>query len=154
MQANPLSPNAADTRRTRTYRVVQWSTGTIGARALRAIIEHPQMSLAGVHVHGHDKVGRDAGDLCGMDTTGVTATASVDEIVELAPDCVLYMPSAMDLDELCRLLTSGINVVTTCEPTTCAPASARHFDWSPTRSACHSTPCTPAENWRSPHGKQ
>jgi 4-hydroxy-tetrahydrodipicolinate reductase len=72
------------------------------------------MSLVGVHVHGHDKVGRDAGDLCGMDTTGVTATASVDEIVELAPDCVLYMPSAMDVDELCRLLTSGINVVTTC----------------------------------------
>ncbi|MGX9792869.1 NAD(P)H-dependent amine dehydrogenase family protein [Mycobacterium sp. MMS18-G62] len=114
MQANPLLPSVTDTRGTRTYRVVQWATGTIGARALRAIIEHPEMSLAGVYVHGHDKAGRDAGELCGMGTTGVTASCSIDDIVALAPDCVLYMPSAMDLDELCRLLTSGINVVTTC----------------------------------------
>jgi 4-hydroxy-tetrahydrodipicolinate reductase len=44
----------------------------------------------------------------------VTATASIDEIVELVPDCVLYMPSSLNLDELCLLLTAGINVVTTC----------------------------------------
>lgn len=72
------------------------------------------MTLAGVYVHGHDKVGRDAGELCGVESTGVTATASVDEIVELVPDCVLYMSSSLDLDELCLLLTAGINVVTTC----------------------------------------
>jgi len=72
------------------------------------------MTLAGVYVHGHDKVGRDAGELCGVESTGVTATASVDEIVELVPDCVLYMPSSLDLDELCLLLTAGINVVPTC----------------------------------------
>ncbi len=114
MQVNPLSPSLADERTTREYRVVQWATGTIGARALRAIIEHPHMTLAGVYVHGHDKVGRDAGELCGVESTGVTATASVDEIVELGPDCVLYMPNSLNLDELCRLLTAGINVVTTC----------------------------------------
>ena len=49
-----------------------------------------------------------------MAATGVTATASVDDIIELSPDCVLYMPNALDLDDLCRLLTAGINVVTTC----------------------------------------
>ncbi len=114
VQANPLSPSSADGQATREYRVAQWATGTIGARALRAVIEHPHMTLAGVYVHGHDKVGRDAGELCGVESTGVTATASVDEIVELVPDCVLYMPSSLDLDELCLLLTAGINVVTTC----------------------------------------
>ena len=114
MQANPLSPSLADEQITREYRVVQWATGTIGARALRAIIEHPHMTLAGVYVHGHDKVGRDAGDLCGVASTGVTATASIDEIVELGADCVLYMPNSLNLDELCRLLAAGINVVTTC----------------------------------------
>jgi hypothetical protein len=72
------------------------------------------MRLAGVYVHAQDKVGRDAGELCGMESIGVAATASVDEIVELGPDCVLYMPNAINLDELCRLLMSGINVVTTC----------------------------------------
>ena len=114
MQANPLSPSPADEQSIRKYRVVQWSTGTIGACALRAVIEHPHMSLAGVYVHGRDKVGRDAGELCGTASIGVAATASIDDIVELGPDCVLYMPPSLNLDELCPLLTAGINVVTTC----------------------------------------
>jgi len=114
MQVKPLSPSPADERATREYRVVQWSTGTIGARALRAVIEHPHIVLAGVYVHGHDKAGRDAGELCGTASTGITATPSIDEIVELTPDCVLYMPNSLSLDELCRLLAAGINVVTTC----------------------------------------
>lgn len=114
MQANPLSLTRTDDQPTREYRVVQWSTGTIGARALRAVIEHPHLTLAGVYVHGQDKAGRDAGDLCGVETTGVAATASIDEIIGLGADCVLYMPPALNLDELCRLLAAGINVVTTC----------------------------------------
>jgi 4-hydroxy-tetrahydrodipicolinate reductase len=114
MQANTLSPSPTDEQGTRQYRVVQWSTGTIGARALRAVIEHPRMALAGVYVHGDDKVGRDAGELCGKEATGVTATASIDDVVGLGPDCVLYMPSSLNLDELCLLLAAGINVVTTC----------------------------------------
>ncbi len=114
MQANPLSPSPADEQSIRKYRVVQWSTGTIGACALRAVIEHPHMSLAGVYVHGRDKVGRDAGELCGTASIGVAATASIDDIVELGPDCVLYMPPSLNPGELCPLLTAGINVVTTC----------------------------------------
>jgi 2,4-diaminopentanoate dehydrogenase len=72
------------------------------------------MTLAGVYVHDPDKVGLDAGELCGLPSTGVTATDSVDAIVESGADCVLYMPSAPNLDEVCRLLASGINIVTTC----------------------------------------
>jgi 2,4-diaminopentanoate dehydrogenase len=114
MHAKPLSDTSIDERTTRAYRVAQWATGAIGARALRAIIEHPHMTLAGVYVHGPEKVGRDAGELCGTESTGIPATASIEEILELGPDCVLYMPNALNLDELCRLLTAGINVVTTC----------------------------------------
>src|SRR4051794_6691248 len=114
MPVKPLSPSPIDARLMRDYRVVQWSTGTIGAHALRAVIEHPRMNLAGVYVHGEDKAGCDAGDLCGAAATGVSATSSVDDIVDLAPDCVLYMPNALNLDDLCKLLAAGINVVTTC----------------------------------------
>jgi hypothetical protein len=96
-----------------THRVVQWATGNIGTKALRGVIEHPDMTLAGVWVHAPDKVGRDAGDLCGLAPTGVLATNSIDEIVGLQPDCVLYMPQGCDFDEVCRLLESGANVVTT-----------------------------------------
>jgi hypothetical protein len=96
-----------------TYRVVQWATGNIGTKALRAVIEHPAMTLAGVHVHSQDKVGRDAGELCGLESTGIVATGDIDDIVALGADCVLYMPQGCDFDEVCRLLASGANVVTT-----------------------------------------
>jgi len=97
----------------KTYRVVQWATGNIGTRSLRSVIEHPGLELAGVYVHSDDKAGRDAGELCGLDATGVLATTDVDEIVALGADCVLYMPRALDADDVCRLLAAGTNVVTT-----------------------------------------
>ncbi|QFG26079.1 dihydrodipicolinate reductase [Actinomadura sp. WMMB 499] len=95
------------------YRVVQWATGNIGTRALRAVIEHPTLALAGAYVHSPAKAGRDAGELCGLDPTGVTATRDAGEILALRPDCVLYMPRACDFDTVCRLLEAGVNVVTT-----------------------------------------
>ncbi len=94
-------------------RVVQWATGNIGTRSLQGIIGHPTLDLVGVFVHGPDKAGRDAGELCGLDPTGVLATSDVDEIVALGADCVLYMPNACDFDVVCRLLAAGTNVVTT-----------------------------------------
>lgn len=94
-------------------RVVQWATGNIGTRSLRAVIEHPTLELVGLYVNSPEKVGRDAGELCGRDATGVLATHDVDEIVALGADCVLYMPQGCDFDSLCRLLAKGTNVVTT-----------------------------------------
>ncbi len=94
-------------------RVVQWATGNIGARSLRAVIEHPALELVGLYVHTPEKAGRDAGDLCGLGPTGVRATADPDEIVELGPDCVLYMPRSCDFDAVCLLLRAGANIVTT-----------------------------------------
>lgn len=97
----------------RTYRVVQWATGNIGTRSLRAVIEHPQMQLAGLYAHSKDKVGRDAGELCGLAPVGIRATNSIDEIIATGADCVLYMQHGANIDDLCRLLAAGINVVTT-----------------------------------------
>jgi 4-hydroxy-tetrahydrodipicolinate reductase len=94
-------------------RVVQWATGNIGTRSLRAVIEHPGLDLVGVHVHADDKVGEDAGELCGAGPTGVLATSSVDEVLALGADCVLYMPQGCDVDDVCRILASGANIVTT-----------------------------------------
>ena len=94
--------------------MVQWSTGTIGVRSLRGIVDHPDLELAGVYVHGSDKAGRDAGELCGLAPTGIVATNDPDAVVDLGADCVLYMPNAPDVDLICRLLSAGTNVVTTC----------------------------------------
>jgi 4-hydroxy-tetrahydrodipicolinate reductase len=96
------------------YRVVQWATGNIGARSLRGVIEHPDMTLVGLYVYSPDKVGRDAAELGGRGgPTGVLATDSIDEILALGADCVLYMPQACNFDDVCRLLESGANIVTT-----------------------------------------
>jgi hypothetical protein len=97
----------------RKYRVVQWATGNVGSHALRQIIQHPQMTLAGLYVHSQSKAGRDAGELCGIGPVGIKATRNIDEIIKLKPDCVLYMQQGCNFDDLCRLLQSGINVVTT-----------------------------------------
>lgn len=96
-----------------TYRVVQWATGNIGTKSLRAVIEHPHLELVGLYVHTSEKAGRDAGELCGLAATGVIATTSIDDIIPLGADCVVYMPQGSDLDHVCRILESGTNIVTT-----------------------------------------
>jgi 4-hydroxy-tetrahydrodipicolinate reductase len=43
----------------------------------------------------------------------VVATASIEDVLGLDADCVLYMPRACDFDDVCRLLAAGMDVVTT-----------------------------------------
>lgn len=97
----------------RKYRVVQWATGNVGSRALRTIIQHPQMELVGLVVSSPDKEGKDAGELAGIAPIGVKATRSLADVLALKPDCVSYMRQGTDFDEICTLLEAGINVVTT-----------------------------------------
>ena len=97
----------------RPYRVVQWATGNVGSRAMQRVIEHPGMELVGVWVSNPDKVGQDAGTLCGLDPVGVKATGSLEEVIALKPDCVLYMPHVNRVEEVVRILEAGINIVST-----------------------------------------
>ena len=95
-------------------RVAQWATGNVGRRSLREVIRHPSLELVGVLTYNADKEGVDAGDLAGEAPTGVLATTDRASIRELGADCVLYMPSTLDLDDVCALLGAGTNIVTTC----------------------------------------
>lgn len=95
------------------YRVVQWSTGNIGKRALGILLDRDDFDVVGVHALGADKVGCDAGALADRAPTGVTATSDVDALLDLAPDCVNYMPRAIDYELVERMLRRGVNVVTT-----------------------------------------
>ena len=96
------------------YRVAQWGTGNVGLRSLRAVIEHPQMKLVALRVYSAAKEGRDAGALCGTTPIGVIASRDLETTIAARPDCVTYMPHQADLDDMCRLLESGINIATTC----------------------------------------
>lgn len=98
------------------YRVIQWGTGNVGLFALRCIIEHPELELAGVWVHSDAKAGRDAGELCGRAPVGVRATTDADALLASDADCVCYTATA-DLrpfeaaQDIARILASGKNVV-------------------------------------------
>ena len=95
------------------FRVVQWTTGAVGRESLRGILDHPDLELVGVKAYSDDKNGIDAGTLVGRDPVGVTATTDVDALLSGSVDCVLYTPRTPSVDEVCRILSSGANVVTT-----------------------------------------
>ena len=73
------------------YRVVQWATGSMGRTALRRVIDHPDLELAGVYVYDPRKVGVDAGEIARRPPTGVRATNRIEDILALRPDVVLHM---------------------------------------------------------------
>jgi hypothetical protein len=94
-------------------RVVQWTTGSVGQNAVRAVLAHPALELVGAYAWSADKAGRDVGELCGLDPLGITAVADIDEVVAVKPDVVLYMPMLWDVDDMVGLLEAGINVIST-----------------------------------------
>jgi hypothetical protein len=96
-----------------TIRVVQWTTGNVGQRSVRAVVGSPDLELVGCYAWSPEKVGRDVGDLCGIDPVGVSATNDVDALLALEPDCVLYTPMWHDTEEVVRILEAGVNVVST-----------------------------------------
>jgi 4-hydroxy-tetrahydrodipicolinate reductase len=77
------------------------------------VIRHPTLELAGVLVYDPAKNGVDAGLLCGEEPVGVAATNDPDAIHALVADCALYMPRALDIDDVVTSLASGTNIVTT-----------------------------------------
>jgi 4-hydroxy-tetrahydrodipicolinate reductase len=112
------------------HRVVHFGTGFAGVHALRAIIQRPDLDLAGLVVHSDAKAGRDAGDLCGLAPTGIFAIQDIDEAIVLDADVFSYMASShgrlkVTVGELCRILESGMNVVTTSVGALIHPRTAR-----------------------------
>jgi hypothetical protein len=115
-------------------RVVVWSTGGVGAVAIDAISRRPDLELVGVWVHSPEKVGKDAGELAGIEPLGVTATHDADALIALAPDCVVYAASGPERDgaavpDYLRLLQAGINVVSTSSTSLVYPPSYFAPDW-------------------------
>lgn len=93
-------------------RVIQWATGSVGRYAIDAMTDDPNLELVGVWVHSESKDGQDAGTIAGIGPLGVKATRDKEALLALPADCVLYAPLLSDVDEICRILESGKNVVT------------------------------------------
>src|SRR6478735_11807290 len=115
-------------------RVVQWATGTVGIHAVPAIASHPDLDLVGLWVHSDDKAGRDAGEICGGEPVGVLATLDADALIfDSGADCICYTANS-DLrpdgvvDDICRMLASGVNVVNTSFVPLLSPKAAGFYD--------------------------
>ncbi|OBH78998.1 dihydrodipicolinate reductase [Mycobacterium scrofulaceum] len=107
-------------------RVIQWATGGVGKAAIGCVLNHPQLELAGCWVHSAEKNGVDVGRILGTDDLGVTATSSVEEILALDADCVVYSPLVPNDDEVIAILRSGKNVVTPVGWVYPDPNNSRH----------------------------
>ena len=91
-------------------RVAVWGTGNMGRAAIRAVVAHPSLTLAGVV--SSSRQGEDAGTIAGLEPLGVLASPELGDV-----DAVAYMASG-DLrpDEAAKdiagCLRSGAVVVT------------------------------------------
>jgi hypothetical protein len=110
-------------------RVAHVGTGNVGGLALAELITNPQFELTGVCVSTPEKVGKDAGQLCGVGldagskdgskqgvVTGIAAVDDLDAVLATGPECVVYcamgdtrLPDAMK--DVMRILAAGVNVV-------------------------------------------
>ncbi|MET8135691.1 dihydrodipicolinate reductase [Streptomyces sp. NPDC005251] len=97
---------------------VVWGTGNVGRAAIRAVEAHPKLKLAAVLVHDSGKVGRDAGELAGLDHgLGVAASDDIDAVLAAGPGAVVYAATGdirpdEALADIGRAIRAGAVVVT------------------------------------------
>ncbi|HZQ32142.1 MAG TPA: dihydrodipicolinate reductase, partial [Mycobacterium sp.] len=109
--------------------MILWGPGQVGVGALRALIAHPGLDLAGVVVHAEAKEGKDAGALCGMAATGIIASRDIDAALAIDADVVAYFASGDyryrdAAHDIARCLRAGKNVVCTSLVPMCYPPAA------------------------------
>ncbi|PXX57452.1 hypothetical protein DFR70_118107 [Nocardia tenerifensis] len=95
-----------------------WGTGNVGRAAIRAVEAHPALELTSVLVHNPGKVGRDAGELSGLDyRVGVAASDDIEAVLATKPRALVYAASGDirpddALADIVRALRAGAIVVT------------------------------------------
>lgn len=98
------------------YKVIVWGPGRMGGISIWEVVNSPAFELVGVRVYSERKNGVDAGDLAGIEPTGVIATNNVDELLGIKCDCVIYTAHDEGTyhtdDEILRILAAGKNIVT------------------------------------------
>lgn len=123
------------------HRIVLWGTGFVGTMVIREILEHPEFELAGLIVNSPEKVGRDAGEIAGVDPVGISATNDVEAALSTEPDAVAYFANAdtrqmAAIEDIARPLARGIDVVNTSVFPLIHPKSAPPSFVAPIERAC------------------
>ena len=100
---------------------MQWTTGNVGRRSVIAVAANPGLELVGCYAWGADKVGRDVGELCGIEPLGILATDDVDALLALRARLRRLQP------EVARRRRDGAHprgrASTSCRPPRSSPAT-------------------------------
>lgn len=94
------------------YKVIQWATGQIGQYVIERCANHPDFELVGCWVFSDAKVGIDAGEIANIAPIGVLASKDESALLGLEADIVIYAPLLANVDEMCRILAAGKNLIT------------------------------------------
>ena len=103
------------------YKVFQWASGTVGRHAAAAVLERDSLELVGLHTLSEVKVGKDIGTILDVPALGVAATGDITALLDSDADVVIHAPLAslvygdnpdQDVEDICRLLAAGKNVIT------------------------------------------
>ncbi|GAB2443270.1 diacylglycerol kinase [Nocardia tengchongensis] len=100
-------------------RVAHVGTGNVGRLALAGLIDSPPYELTGVCVSSPGKVGKDAGELAGLDiSTSITAVGDLDDLLATEPEVVVYCAMGDTrlrdaLEDCRRILAAGVDIVGT-----------------------------------------
>ena len=99
-------------------RVVVWGTGFVGKMVIPEVLRHPNFELVGVGVRNPDKVGKDVGAICGIESIGLTATDDTEALIALRPDALVHFgPTAAraadNIRDIGSFLRSGVDVCST-----------------------------------------
>ncbi|MFH1569611.1 MAG: dihydrodipicolinate reductase, partial [Gemmatimonadota bacterium] len=116
-------------------RVIQMGLGPIGQRVVQYLVERRAVQLAAAIDIDPAKVGRDAGELCGVKPLGVAVTDQVAAALATPAEVVLLTTGstfAKVVPQIEQCLRAGKSVVSTCEelafPWDRDPALARRVD--------------------------
>lgn len=124
------------------YKVIQWGTGNVGIHSLRHLIRHPDYELVGLHAYSPSKIGLDAANIVDIpQSTNVIATNDVNALIAQKPDCVVYNANGENrpqdaIADISRLLSNGINVVSTALIYLAYPPFADKWMLEPLEKAC------------------
>lgn len=110
----------------RKLRIFQVATGNVGSEMINRIQHHADLELIGLHCYSADKIGRDVGDIVGLDPIGVIATGTIKDILAATPDCVTFHGVFPDVDLYEKVLEAGIDIVTTADFITGHHRDANH----------------------------
>lgn len=99
--------------------IVHIGIGPLGAKTVRYAVERGCFNIVGAVDTDPDKLGRDLGELCGIDPLGITVSGSLDEAVagrQIDVALLTTVSSIIALEsQVAELARAGLNIVSTCE---------------------------------------